>query len=252
MRVLIIEDEALGAERLAGMLRDLEPGIEILGPLASIAEGLDWFATHPPPDLLFLDIELSDGQSFALLSALQLRCPVIFTTAYSEHALKAFAWSSIDYLLKPVRRAALEQSLDKYRHLKATLGGDRAPVETLLAQLAPPVELRRRFLVQRGQLLRSIDSSEVAYFEGRNKLVTLVTLAGDRFAVDYTLEELETMLDGADFFRAARGFLLRAAAVALVRKDLYGKLQVQLAPPPGRPLSVSREKATAFKQWLGS
>ncbi|RYY97310.1 MAG: response regulator transcription factor [Chitinophagaceae bacterium] len=245
MRVLIAEDEPLGAARLSDLLADLDPSIEVCGIVESIAEGREWYARNPPPDLIFLDIELADGQSFSLLSELKLECPVIFTTSYSQHALRAFEWNSVDYLLKPIGRAQLQNSLEKYRRRQPL----PQELQALLKQLETPPE--PRFLVSRGQQLRSFTASEIAYFEGHDKLVELVTLANERFAVPGTLEEIGHKLKPGAFFRANRSFLVQAAAVELLKPDAYGKLRVYLRPEGSTSISVSRSRAVAFKKWLG-
>jgi DNA-binding LytR/AlgR family response regulator len=252
MQVLIIEDEALGAQRLADILYALDATIVVVGCIESIHQGVEWFNRNASPDLIFLDIELTDGQSFELFKEVKISCPVIFTTSYNEYALKAFELNSIDYLLKPIRREQVQRSLDKYKQMKQIMGVDMQQLQRLLQPLSKPTDsFRTRFLVKYGQKHLSVAIQEIAYFLGEDKVVFLVTHKKDKYVIDYTLDELEHLLDPAVFYRANRSFIVHADAVKSVGNESYGKLRLHLLPIPAKDVVVSRDKASAFKAWLG-
>ncbi len=252
MRVLIIEDEQWGAERLKEMLRECDPGIEVVDMIGTIAGAISWFQNNPAPDLLFLDIELSDGQSFEIFNVMAVNCPVIFTTSYSEFALKAFELNSIDYLLKPIRLASLQRSLDKLRQMKSAMQVAPKEIVELLTQLNSQSKVyKSRFLVRRGNKHRTISVDEIAYFYGEDKLVFIITSDREKFIVDHTLEELETLLDPSIFFRANRSFIIHIRTITAIQGESHGKLKLELSPIPAKEVIVSREKAGNFKAWLG-
>jgi two-component system response regulator LytT len=252
MKVLIIEDEAMGAERLIDMLHSIDPSIEIVGRIESIQQGIEWFGHNHIPDLIFLDIELTDGQSFELFKEVQITCPVIFTTSYNAYALKAFDLNSIDYLLKPLRKELVQRSLEKYKHMKQAFGPDVHQLERILQSMSKEaVAYRDRFLVKFGQKHLAIATQEIAYFFGEGKVVFLVTGKKDKYIIDYTLDELEGLLDPRQFYRVNRSFIVQAKAVKTLFNDVYGKVRVHLDPVPPKEVLVSRDKSALFKSWMG-
>lgn len=259
MRIVIVEDEAITARRLRKMVENLEPTCTVEAMLDSVSATVNWFNTHPVPDLLLLDIELADGQSFDIFSQKEVLCPIIFTTAYDEHAIRAFKLNSIDYLLKPIQEKELQQSLDKLKNLKKVFT-DKQPfllnIEALLKELHEqhaqiPGQYRDRILVKQGQRMIPIISSEVAYFFTKEKLNFLLTKDNRRYQIDFTMEELEKTLNPKDFFRANRQFIVNYTAVAKVSQDYNAKLKLNLTPPPIEEVVISREKAMEFRHWLG-
>jgi len=200
-----------------------------------------------------------DGQSFDIFNQKAVLCPIIFTTAYDEHAIKAFKLNSIDYLLKPIQEKELLQSLDKLKNLKKVFT-DQQPfllnVEALLKELNEqqaqmPGQYRDRILVKQGQRMIPVTSNEVAYFFTKEKLNFLLTKDNRRYQVDFTMEELEKTLNPKDFFRANRQFIVNYTAVSKVNQDYNAKLKLNLTPPPLEEVIISREKAMEFRQWLG-
>lgn len=257
MTILLIEDEAPAARRLAKLLAEAEPEATVLPVLDSIAGAVRWFESQPPPDLLFCDIQLSDGLSFEIFQQTDVRCPVVFTTAYDEYALRAFRVNSIDYLLKPIDSEKLAESLAKYRRLRASFGapgesGLQPVLEKLLTTLrrAEPAH-RDRFLVAFRDRLLSVNVGEIAYFFSEQKTTRLVTHGGKIYPLDLTLEEVEADLDPRRFFRLNRQVLACPAAIAAVFTHFNGKLKLDLTPSYGDDLFVSRERAGEFKRWLG-
>ncbi|SKA14881.1 LytR/AlgR family response regulator transcription factor [Sediminibacterium ginsengisoli] len=251
MKVLIIEDEQPGAERLAHQLQAIDNTIEILGILPDTGTAIDWFRNHEHPDIVFMDIELSDGQCFRIFQETEVRSSIIFTTSYDEYALKAFEQNSIDYLLKPIKKERLELGLQKYKQLQQRFAYDNTWMEALLNKVAPPPSWRDKFLVKHGQRYISVTTDEIAYFYSDLRLVFLVTTNKDKYMVDYKLEDLEKMLDPAMFYRANRSFIVHTRSVAGIITGKNLKLSVTLEPAPGGPITISREKARAFKTWMG-
>ncbi|WP_338874040.1 LytTR family DNA-binding domain-containing protein [Spirosoma sp. SC4-14] len=260
MNVLIVEDEAVAARQLKAMLGRAGDDISVLAVLNSIETAVAYLRQSPRPDLILLDIELSDGQSFEIFNQVTVTSPVIFTTAYDEYARRAFEVNSVDYLLKPIEEAALHKALDKFRQLRQTYGGTLpegllVPIDELVRQInqyqRPETWFRDRFLVHMGQRLLPIDVTEVAYFFSANKLTYLKTVADKQYAIDYSLDELEQALDPRRFYRANRQFIVGHKAIQKVHLYFTSKLKVELNPVADEEVIISREKAMAFRRWLG-
>ena len=253
MKVLIIEDEALGVERLTKHLQSIDPEIELVGATGSISASVEWLRKNEQPDLILMDIELSDGQSFDIFQQVEVSSTVIFTTSYDEYALKAFKVNSIDYLLKPVKKEDLEASLEKFYRLKEKFSLPVAvDMKSLVRELREQqTRTRSRFLVKQGQKLISIETSEIAYFFADGRLCYFKTWNRMKYVVDYTMDELEGMLDEQQFFRANRGFILSIRTVRQIYPYFNGKLKLELEPDPQQEVLVSRDKANSFKEWMG-
>ena len=250
MQIVIIEDEPLIAKGLENLVLRLEPGAVIVGVLASVSGAKDWFGEHSPPDLILSDIQLSDGLSFEIFETLHLHCPVIFTTAYDEYAIRAFKLNSIDYLLKPIDEIELEQALLKYKSISggAVLGDQ---MKAFLSQWNnPQKKFKERFLTLHRNTMIPIVQEEIAYFH-KEELIYLHTTTGEKYISDHTtLDEIEALVDPSLFFRVNRQYIIHIQSVARVNTTMKG-LAVQLKPSAGINLNISREKATAFKKWLG-
>jgi two-component system LytT family response regulator len=270
MTVLILEDEYPAAERLRRLLAEAAPGAQVLAVLDTVAGALAWLAAHPAPDLLLSDVQLADGLSLDVFAQAVVRSPVIFTTAYDQYAIRAFQANSIAYLLKPVKLPELQAALAKLHQWPLSTGAAASapaaasgvlPAPTLPPALAlerlldalprPQRPYKTRFLVRQGETLLPIAAAEVAWFQSRHDTTTLALPDGRRLVVDYTLEQLEALLDPALFFRLNRQVLAHLPAVRRLVPHLGGKLLVELAPPPsGGEVLVSKEKASAVKHWL--
>lgn len=253
MRVVIIEDEALAAERLGNLISQYDPAIEIAACLDSVQEAVDWFRSARAPDLAFFDIQLADGHSFEIFEQCQVPCPVIFTTAYDEYALRAFKVNSVDYLLKPIDADSLRQAFDKYARLKAAFApeGQEVLLQTVrqVAQAIHQPAWKNRFAVKSGAHLHSVPVEDILSFLYEDKIVWLRRRDGKKFAVDYTLEQLETLLDPARFFRLNRQVVASFAAIKTVTAYANSRLAIQLAGQQ-EPIIVSRERVQDFKAWL--
>ncbi|MCU0418605.1 MAG: LytTR family DNA-binding domain-containing protein [Cyclobacteriaceae bacterium] len=252
MKVLIVEDEQLAAERLEEMIHSYDRSIAIEGPLDTVQDTVRYLREHRDIDILFLDIQLADGKSFELFEQVACETPVVFTTAYDQYSLKAFKYNSIDYLLKPVRFDDLQQALEKFKRLNpaerpAPLSKEL--VQELLASLQSPY--KQRFLVRQGNKILYVPVEDIAYLFAEGKIAYLVTKETQRqYIVDHTLEELEShLLDPARFFRISRKHIVHIQAIKEVQTQPQ-RLEVKIAQPCDPPLWVSREKITEFKRWL--
>ncbi|WP_266362455.1 LytR/AlgR family response regulator transcription factor [Tellurirhabdus rosea] len=253
MKALLIEDEYPAAERLEKLIRKLDPRIEIVAVLESVEAGKRWFAAGQPVDLIFSDIQLSDGLSFQIFEAFPAHSPIIFTTSYDEYAIKAFRVRSIDYLLKPIKLPELAEAIRKYRDLKQEFSPDAyaRKVESLLDSLEMTRRTHKsRFLVKNGEQLIPLAQDEVAYFYTANELTCLVSRDGKQYLVDYTLEDLEARVDPLRFFRLNRQFIAQVSSIHRIHTYFNGKLKIELRPEAAQEVLVSREKAPAFKAWL--
>ena len=253
LKLLIIEDEPLAAERLKKMLNTLEPDAEIVATLDSVRAAVKWFLQSESPDLALFDIQLSDGMCFDIFQQTTVKCPVIFTTAYDEYALKAFKLNSVDYLLKPIDEQELKQALSKFKSQYALQpllppADTFARITEMLQQW--PSGFRSRFLVRLGDRLEPVSVNNILFFYSEEKLTMLLTGDGKKFSVEESLDELEPQLDPQKFFRLNRQYLAAFDAIEDIRTHLNGKLKVKVKNANNHDLYVSRERAAAFKQWL--
>jgi DNA-binding LytR/AlgR family response regulator len=253
MKILIVEDEDLAVKKLKKTLADFEESSEVTGTTDSIKSTVEWLQDNPKPDLILMDIELADGQSFEIFNLTEVKCPVIFTTSYDEFALKAFKVNSVDYLLKPVQKDELKAALDKFRKLKAESKND-VSIDSLVKELQQklqPKDFRKRFLVKHAQKLVSIEVEEIAYFYSDGRLNFFKTRDNKKFIVDYTMDELEEMLDPEKYFRISRSFYVSVNSIEKIEDYFGNRLILQLKPAVDKESLVSREKVTDFKKWMG-
>jgi two-component system LytT family response regulator len=253
MKVLIIEDEELAAKRLAQLLLELEPDMEIHGTIDSVKETVKHLQTGAVYDLLLLDIQLADGKSFSIFDHLKIDTPIIFTTAYDEYAIKAFELNSIEYLLKPINKEKLKAGLDKLRKIKDfySLGPFQEQLKSLFKNLHPNQAMyKTRFLVNKGDTLLPVNTSEIAYFYAEDKVLFLVTFENKRFLINHTLEELEHKLNPQHFFRVNRQFIVSVSSIQKVHNYFNYKLKLELKPDPQMEIIISKAKNTDFKNWM--
>jgi DNA-binding LytR/AlgR family response regulator len=251
LNVLIIEDEPPAARRLGRLLQQLAPQAQIMEILDTVSSAVRWLAVNQA-NLIFADIHLADGNSFSIFEQVQVRTPIIFTTAYDQYAIKAFKLNSIDYLLKPIEREGLEQALHKYRDRQSPPAAPldiQALMQAMEAQKQRPT-YQKRFMVTAGEKIKSIPIEEVAYFFGQQKYVFLITHDGRQHLVDYTLTQLEDLLDPELFFRINRQFIIGYDAIQQMYAYSKSRVKVELAPTSDMEAIVSIEKAPRFKEWL--
>ena len=254
MKILIIEDEELAVKKLHKMLISIDRDIEVIANLDSIETSVEWLENNEAPDLIMMDIELLDGQSFEIFNRVKVKSPVIFTTSYDEYALKAFKVNSVDYLLKPIQKEDLEAALDKYRKLFVSAAPPSINMDMLVKELQQklqPKEYRKRFLVKNVQKLVSVETDEIAYFYSDGRLNFFKTYDNKKYVVDYTMDEMEDMLDPEKYFRISRSFYVSIASVDQINDYFGNRLILTLKPAVDKEALVSREKVTEFKKWLG-
>ena len=252
VRALIIEDEAPAYRRLSNLLAQHHPEVEAIDVLDSIEAAVRWLGENKAPDLIFSDIQLSDGLSFEIYRQAPPPCPIIFTTAYDAYMLEAFRTNGIDYLLKPIEEADLARSLEKFRALTGTATSSSAPdIERLLAAIAAkPAGYRERFLIKLGSKLLPVATADIAWFLSTDGTTELLTRDGKRHLLDQPLDEIEGQLDPARFFRLNRQCIACIACIQVAHQHFNGKLKVELRPAAPIEVMVSREKARAFKEWM--
>ena len=254
MKILIIEDEELAVKKLHKMLISIDKDIEVIANLDSIESSVEWLENNETPDLIMMDIELLDGQSFEIFNRVKVMSPVIFTTSYDEYALKAFKVNSVDYLLKPIQKEDLAAALDKFRKMFVATAPPSINMDMLVKELQQklqPKEFRKRFLVKNVQKLVSVETDEIAYFYSDGRLNFFKTYDNKKYVVDYTMDEMEDMLDPEKYFRISRSFYVSIASVDQINDYFGNRLILTLKPPVDKEALVSREKVTEFKKWLG-
>ncbi len=251
MKVVIVEDEPNAVKQLMRLLLECDPAIQIDACLTNIKNTVEWLNTHERPDLMFFDIQLTDGLSFEIFEQCEVRSPVIFCTAFDQYAIRAFKVNSIDYLLKPLEKKALQKSLTKYNELQLARQDSSQDFLELFKQLNHAHETTKtRFIVKFCQDLLSIDVNKIAYFFIEHKIVNLVTFDNKSYLVEHSLDEIENMIDEYLFFRVSRQALVSINAIKNVESD-FGRLTVVVSKSPKQSFSVSREKNTVFRNWFG-
>lgn len=247
MKVIIVEDEKLATERLQTLLKTYDPSIEVIACLESIEDTVHYLKNHSHPDLLLLDIHLSDGHSFEIFKQVSYNRPIIFTTAYDEYALDAFKMLSIDYILKPVSGEALATALNKFKSLSLSFS---ATDLNRVSQGWKDQRYKKRFLGKIGQRLFFIDAKEVAFFQADNKIVYLADKEGNRYIIDHTMERLEEQLDPQHFFRLNRKFIVNISAIQQVKPYYNNRLRLSVkGANQQEEMVISRERVADFKIW---
>jgi DNA-binding LytR/AlgR family response regulator len=251
MKLLIVEDEIMAAERLEEMVRRAIPGVELLGILDSISSAVKWFGGDDNPDLAFFDIQLADGLSFEIFEQTKVSCPVIFTTAFDEYALKAFKVNSIDYLLKPIDDNELHDAIQKYHNLYKSHGVTGIPegsIDNVIKLLTR--QYKSRFVVRVGERIRSIPVDEIQCFYSMEKANYIQTVEDRHYTIDHSLEQVESLVDPLKFFRVSRKFILALDAIQEIISHSNSRLRVVLNHKTEEDIIVAREKVKSFKQWL--
>jgi len=253
MKALILEDESLIAKALQNKIGMIADDVEVLEILPSLKTARKWFMQNAEPDLIFMDIQLSDGVSFELFDIYKLSCPVVFITAYDEYAVRAFKVNGVDYLLKPVDIDELKKAIDKCRQLIESKKFAPSDIHQLVKNLKEGGNgslYKEKFIISVRNNWVPVNASDVAFFM-RENLNYLFTFSGEKYILDFTtLEEVEELLDPRKFFRANRQSIINIDAIQSVKPYENAKLKVTLKPPMKFEVDVSREKAPAFKRWL--
>ncbi len=250
MKVLIIEDEQAAAENLSYFLKSIDTSIEIVKVIDTIKEAVAFFKEEIVIELVFMDIHLADGISFEIFEQVQVQTPVIFTTAYDQYAIKAFKVNSVDYLLKPIDEEELKQAIDKY---KGTQQEELVAVqfqEMLKLLKGEQKNYKNAYLVQQRDTLIPLQVSEIAYATIDSGIVKVVTKANKSYILDKKLEELESELNPAHFFRANRQFIIGREAIENLQLYFNGKLILNISPKPKEQIVISKAKAPQLKSWM--
>lgn len=249
MKTIIIEDEKLAAERLEELIKEIDPSIEISVKLTSVEQSIKYLKQNKP-DLIFLDIQLEDGLSFSIFEKVDVDVPIIFTTAYDQYAIKAFRLNSIDYLLKPIKKDELRESLNKYKNIKSSYLMD---FEEIIKSIQnKELSYKKRFLIQYGQKIKKVEIDEVAYFYAMEKNVFLTTSSGNTFPIDFTLDKLQEVIDPENFFRINRKMIVSFNAIKNMIPYSRSRIKIELTPPEPKEVEalVSVERSSAFKEWM--
>lgn len=259
IRAVIIEDEVPASRLLVSMVRQLRPDWQVEALEGTISQAEAWFAANDEPDLIFLDIQLADGNSFELLSSVRPRSAIIFTTAYDEYAIRAFSVNSVDYILKPIDRGRLGDAIEKFEGFRfggshGSHGDSRVPssyLDDILESLSSRNKrYRTRFLIQGRDSMRTLSVDSVAYFYSENKVTFAVLTTGEQCVVDFSLERLVEQLDPDQFFRANRQTIISIGSVKRIEPSFNGKVVVFVTPAAREKITISRERISSFKIWL--
>lgn len=246
IKTLIIEDEKPAARKLERLI-GLFPDLELVATIHSVEEGLDWFQNNPHPDLIFSDIVLGDGLSFDIFEKIPTRSFMIYTTAFDQYTLKAFKLNSIDYLLKPIMEEDLEKAITKYKSfLPADASYNNLEIKSLIKEEKQKLS---RILVKIGYNLKIVQTDEVLYFYSENKIVYLQTKER-HYPTDFTLDELQEVLDHKNFFRVNRQFIINSNFIKNIHTSPYYKVEMEVSPE--EEITVSRDRLKDFKDWLST
>lgn len=250
MRILILEDEEQALLRLQKMIFKVIPDAVISGTPSSIEEAIAWFQNNPMPELIFMDIQLADGTSFQVFNRIKITCPVIFTTAYENYALQAFKVNSVDYLLKPLDENDVKSAIDKLKLLQQS-----GPVTIDYSGILDSIKISQkkykdRFIVKLGDTIKSLCVEDIAYFFTENKTNFVCTIEGKRLPVDFTLDQVEEMLNPKNFFRINRQFIIGHHAIDEMKAHSRSRIIVKLLPAYKATTVVSVDRAIEFRNWL--
>lgn len=248
MHILIIEDEQPAADRLKKMLSEVIPDGIIDESLVSISSSIKWLKENPMPDLIMMDINLADGQSFEIFNQVEVNAPVIFITAYDQYALEAFKVNSIDYILKPVKKDDLERAINKFKSLGSY---NSIQLQALIKQLhASNRDFQKRIVIRYGDTIKMVEIQNIAYFYTEDKINYLITNDNLRYPVDQNMDELERILDPRLYFRINRQFIININAISKMLAWSKSRVKVVLKPETTHDTIVSTERSPFFKDWL--
>lgn len=247
---MLVEDELASARNLKQILAG-HGDVEVVDHLDTIEDTVDWFRENDPPDVLFLDIHLADGSAFEIFKQTEVSCPIIFTTAYDEYAIRAFRVNSISYLLKPIKRKDVEEALSKLKKLRGSAVAEKDNMHELLRMLRPEKNYKSHFLVSvRGDKLMPLETREIGCIHISDGLVRAFTYDGQKFFLDQTMDEVEASLDPARFYRANRQTIIARQAIKDLDSWLNHRLKVNLKMPFDEDILISKAKVKEFKEWI--
>jgi two-component system, LytTR family, response regulator LytT len=250
MQILILEDEEQALNRLQKLIAEVVPDAVVAGYAVSVQGAVEWLENNVMPDLIFMDIQLADGNSFQLFNKVKINCPVIFTTAYEDYALQAFKVNSVDYLLKPIDKMDVKRAIDKLKLLQGSRSFTVDYSQILKTIQPPEKKYKDRFIIKLGDTIKSISLPDVAYFYTENKTNFVCTNDGKRFPVDFNLDQIEQMVNPKNFFRINRQFIIGHHAIEEMKAHTRSRVIVKLSPPSKLDTVVAIDRATDFRNWL--
>jgi two-component system response regulator LytT len=248
-KILILEDEKLNSDRIRRLMLEIRPDAEILDVLTSVKKAVDWLSENDSPDLIMMDIQLADGVSFEIFNLADVKCPVIFTTAYDEYAVKAFKYNSIDYLLKPIDKDELEAAIEKFENSVQRSYQQHPLIDELLAHIQPK-SYRTRFFLPYRDGYKKISIEDIAFFYSRMNMSYACLFNGEEIVVPQKLETLEQELEPKNFFRVNRQYIVHVNSIEKVHNFFNSKLKLKLKNCTDEEIIISRTKAPLFKTWL--
>lgn len=248
MRIVIVEDESLAAEKLKRYLTKYNQEIVVLEILPSIIEAVNWFSSNKDFDLIFMDIQLTDGLSFEIFNQVKITKPIIFTTAFDEYAIDAFKVNSIDYLLKPITFTEVSSALNKFKKMQNVFASPEQ-INTAVKEIEEK-KTKDRFLVRLGNHIHSIKTNDISLFYAEGRTVYLITKEKKKFILDYKLEQLENVLASSEFYRVNRTFIINITDIQDVIVYSNSRLKISSIVFKEKDIIVSREKVSAFKTWF--
>lgn len=249
MKVLIVEDEAIAADNLEKLLLKSDSAIQIQAKTESIRETVAWLQNHNT-DLIFMDIHLSDGLSFSIFEQIEVKVPVVFTTAYDQYTLKAFKVYSIDYLLKPIDIEELKRSIAKFKNLTQLKTNQPIDIQSLISSLTNQKEYQKRFIVHAGQKIKMVKTEEIAWFKGSDNGTFLCTFTNHQYSVEFSLDKLENLLNPDIFFRINRNYIVHIEAIKEMFTLSKSRVGIELSPKPGEETLVSFNRMSSFRKWI--
>lgn len=251
MKALIIEDEKAALRNLKALLGETDPTIDVVGETDSIVDSIDWLSNHPMPDLVFMDIHLADGSAFEISNHVEITCPIIFTTAYDEYALRAFKVNSIDYLLKPITPTDLQAALAKWKQLGSGPAKEEPEYGRLLRELGKAKSYKTHFLIPaKGNKFIPLAASAILYFHIADGCVKAVDQEGKEYVFPQTLDELADSLDPRQFFRANRQYIVSKKVIKDIDLWFNNRLSINLKVPVSEKILISKAKVNEFKNWF--
>jgi len=250
MRVIVVEDEKLAAERLVDIIHQYDPNIEVVASLGSVKGSIEWLNNNDHPDLAFFDIQLSDGLSFEIFEKTIVNCPVIFTTAFNEYAIRAFKVNSVDYLLKPIDSDDLSRAIDKFKW--NFTGNEVARQQEVFDKVLHLLtnNYKQRFVIRVGEHIRSVATEQILYFYSLEKATFLHTEKNRNYVIDYPLEQLEGLVDPNRFFKINRKYIITIEAIDDIITYSNSRLKIELKHSNDPDVIVARERVKHFKKWL--
>lgn len=250
MNILIIEDEPQAAQRLEKLVKSNLAGT-ILPPIDSVKKSVQWLKSNAAPDLIFMDIQLADGISFQIFDQIEIKSPVIFTTAYDEYALKAFKVNSIDYILKPVDEQELRAAIQKYQRLTGGASNNSKIMESIgLAMQMLTKRYKERFVIKVGEHLKSVETDDILFFFSLEKATFAQTRDGKKNILDFTMDQMEELLDPSKFFRINRKYIVHVKSIQDMISYTNARLKLILKTSDDNDVIVARERVQQFKEWL--